>query len=207
MELKVINTLGKDVGSITVSDDVFGREYNKALVHQVVNGFLANARMGSSKQKTRAEVAKSTHKPWRQKGTGRARAGMASSPLWRGGGQIFPNTGLENYTQKINRKMYRAALASIVSQLVRDERFVVADDIKVDVPKTKNFVQMLKNMSLDGTILVIVSELTESLFLASRNLPNVLILESHQIDPYSLVRSDKVVFVASAVNELQEQFV
>lgn len=207
MELKVINIQGQDAGVVHVNDAVFGREYNEALVHQVVNAFLANARSGNRAQKTRSQVAKSTRKPWKQKGTGRARAGMASSPLWRGGGRIFPNTPEENFSQKINRKMYRAALASIVSQLVRDNRFVVADTISVDSPKTKNFVQVLKNMSLaDGKLLVIVSELTEDLFLASRNLSNVLILESHQIDPYSLLRFDKVLFAKSAVEELQGQF-
>ena len=207
MELKVINIQGKDAGVLQVNDAVFGREYNEALVHQVVNAFLANARSGNRAQKTRSQVAKSTRKPWKQKGTGRARAGMASSPLWRGGGRIFPNTPEENFSQKINRKMYRAALASIVSQLVRDNRFIVADTIDVDSPKTKNFVQTLKNMSLsDDKLLVIVSELTEDLFLASRNLSNVLILESHQIDPYSLLRFDKVLFAKSAVEELQGQF-
>jgi large subunit ribosomal protein L4 len=207
MELKVINTQGMDAGVLQVNDAVFARDYNEALVHQVVNAFLANARSGNRAQKTRSQVAKSTRKPWKQKGTGRARAGMASSPLWRGGGRIFPNTPEENFSQKINRKMYRAALASIVSQLVRDNRFIVADTINVDSPKTKNFVQVLKNMSLsDGKLLVIVSELTEDLFLATRNLPNVLVLESYQVDPYSLLRFDRVLFAKSAVEELQGQF-
>jgi large subunit ribosomal protein L4 len=207
MELKVINTQGQDAGVLQVNDAIFGREYNEALVHQVVNAFLANARSGNRAQKTRAQVAKSTRKPWKQKGTGRARAGMASSPLWRGGGRIFPNTPEENFSQKVNRKMYRAALASIVSQLVRDNRFIVADTINVDSPKTKTFVQALKNMSLaEGKLLVIVSELTDDLFLASRNLPNVLVLESNQVDPYSLLRFDKVLFAKSAVEELQGQF-
>ncbi|MCC2645338.1 MAG: ribosomal protein [Burkholderiales bacterium] len=207
MELKVINIQGMDAGVLEVNEAVFAREYNEALVHQVVNAFLANARSGNRAQKTRAQVAKSTRKPWKQKGTGRARAGMASSPLWRGGGRIFPNSPEENFSQKINRKMYRAALASIISQLVRDNRFIVADTIDVDSPKTKNFAQILKNMSFtEGRLLVIVSELSENLFLATRNLSNVLVLESHQVDPYSLVRFDKVLFAKSAVEELQEQF-
>jgi|SRR6185437_9852355 len=207
MELKVINIQGMDAGVLQVNDAVFARDYNEALVHQVVNAFLANARSGNRAQKTRSQVAKSTRKPWKQKGTGRARAGMASSPLWRGGGRTFPNTPEENFSQKINRKMYRAALASIVSQLVRDNRFIVADTFNVDSPKTKNFIQVLKNMSLsDGRLLVIVSELTEDLFLATRNLSNILVLESHQVDPYSLLRFDKVLFAKSAVEELQGQF-
>lgn len=207
MELKVINVQGKDAGSLKVDEAVFAREYNEALVHQVVNAFLANARSGNRAQKTRSQVAKSTRKPWKQKGTGRARAGMASSPLWRGGGRIFPNTPEENFSQKINRKMYRAALATILSQLIRNDRFMVADSIEVTSSKTKDLVQMLKNMSLSqDRLLIIVSELTEDLFLASRNLPNVLVLESHQLDPYSLLRFDRVLFAKSALEDLQGQF-
>lgn len=208
MDLKLINTSGKEAGTLSVSDAIFGREYNEALIHQVVNAFLANARSSNSSQKTRAEVAKSTKKPWKQKGTGRARAGMASSPVWRGGGRTFPNKPTDNFTQKTNRKMYRAAMASIMSQLLRDERLVIADEIQVDSPKTKVFTQMLKNMSLNnGTVLMIVDELSEDLFLSSRNLHNVLILEPHQVDPYNLLRCDKVVFVKKAVEQLQEQLV
>ena len=208
MELKVINTKGQDVGVVAVKEELFTRDYNEALIHQVVTAFLANARSGNRAQKTRAEVAKSTRKPFKQKGTGRARAGMASSPLWRGGGRIFPNKPEENFTQKINRKMYRAAIASILSQLVRDERLIVADNLSVETPKTKGFVEILQNMSLvDTTVLIIVDELSEDLFLASRNLVNVLILEAHQVNPYSLVRCDKVVFAQKAIEELQEQWV
>ena len=208
MELKVINNKGQDVGAIVVSDELFAREYNEALIHQVVTAFLANARSGNRAQKTRSEVAKSTRKPFKQKGTGRARAGMASSPLWRGGGRIFPNKPEENFTQKINRKMYRSAMASILSQLVRDDRLIVADSINVENPKTKEFVEILKNMSLvNNTVLVVVNELTEELFLASRNLINVLVLEEHQINPYSLLRCDKVIFAQKAIEDLQEQWV
>jgi len=208
MELKIINKEGKDVGVRALDETIFARPYNEALVHQVVTGFLANARSGNSSQKTRSEIAKSTRKPWKQKGTGRARAGMASSPLWRGGGRTFPNSPDQNFSHKINRKMYRAALASIVSQLIRDDRFIIADDLTVDAPKTKGFVQILKNMSLThDKVLMVVNELTEDLFLASRNLPNVLILESHQVDPYSLLRCDTVIFASNAIEKLQEQLV
>jgi len=208
MDLKIINTAGSDAGVLTVDDAIFGSEYNEALIHQVVKSFMSNARSGNRAQKTRSEVAKSTRKPFKQKGTGRARAGMASSPLWRGGGRIFPNKPDENFTQKINRKMYRLAMSSIVSQLVRDERFVVADDLVVAGPKTRGFTQILKNMSLDkNSVLVVVDELTEDLFLSSRNLPNVLILEQHQVDPYSLLRCDKTVFVKKAALQLQERLV
>ena len=208
MELKVVNTKGQDAGIVSVNDAVFAREYNEALIHQVVTAFLANARSGTRAQKTRSEVSKSTRKPFKQKGTGRARAGMASSPLWRGGGRIFPNRPDENFTQKINRKMYRAALSSIVSQLVRDERFIVAEALNVDTPKTKNFVEILKNLSVsDSTVLVIVDELTEELYLASRNLPNVLVLEAHQVDPYSLLRCKTAIVSRNAVEKIQEQWV
>ena len=208
IELKVINTKGQDAGVIAVNEAVFARDYNEALIHQVVTAFLANARSGTRAQKERSEVAKSTRKPFKQKGTGRARAGMASSPLWRGGGRIFPNRPDENFSQKINRKMYRAALTSILSKLVCDERLVVADSMVVETPKTKGFVEILKNMSLaNGTVLIVVDELSEDLFLASKNLRNVLVLEAHQVDPYSLLRCDKVVVSRLAVDKLQEQWV
>ena len=211
MELKVINIKGEDVGTVALNDTVFDVSYNEALVHQVVTAFLANARSGTRAQKTRSEVSKSTRKPFKQKGTVRARAGMASSPLWRGGGRIFPNRPEENFTQKINRKMYRAALTSIISQLIRDDRLIVADALSIDAPKTKGFATILKNMSLvnskNGTVLMVVDELTEELYLSSRNLPNVLMLEVHQIDPYSLLRCDKIVISRNAVMKLQEQWV
>ena len=208
MDLKLVNTKGGEAGAVILNDAVFAREYNEALVHQVVNAFLANSRSGNSSQKNRAGVNKSTKKPWKQKGTGRARAGMASSPLWRGGGRTFPNSPDQNFTQKINRKMYRAAMGSIMSQLLRDERLIVADNINVDGPKTKAFVEILKNLSLnDGTVLIVVDELSEDLFLSSRNLSNVLVLEPHQVDPYNLLRCDKVVFTSTAVEKLQEQLV
>jgi large subunit ribosomal protein L4 len=207
MELKVIDIKGQDAGFLSVSDEVFAKEYNESLIHQVVKAFLANARSGTRAQKERSEVNKSTRKPFKQKGTGRARAGMASSPLWRGGGRIFPNRPDENFSQKVNRKMYRAAIASIVSQLVRDGRFIVADNLDLETPKTKNFVEILKKLSAaDSTVLIAVDELTEELYLASRNLPNVLVLEAHQVDPYSLLRCNKAVMSRSAVEKLQEQW-
>jgi large subunit ribosomal protein L4 len=205
MDFKIINTSGSETGSLKLNEELFGREYNEALVHQVVTAYLANARSGTRAQKTRSEVNHSTKKPFKQKGTGRARAGMTSSPLWRGGGRIFPNRPEENFTQKINRKMYRLAMSSIVSQLVRSDRLIVADNIVVDTPKTKNFVQLLKNMSLtSGRILVVVDEIDYNLILSSRNIPNLLVLESYQVDPYTLLRSDKVVFTAKAIEQFQQ---
>ena len=167
MDFKIINTSGAATGNLKLNDELFGREYNEALVHQVVTAYLANARSGTRAQKTRSEVNHSTKKPFKQKGTGRARAGMTSSPLWRGGGRIFPNRPDENFSQKINRKMYRLAISSIVSQLVRSDRLIVADSIVVDTPKTKNFVQLLKNMSLtSGRILLVVDEIDFNLILS-----------------------------------------
>lgn len=208
MELKVINAKGLAAASINASDDLFGREYNEALVHQLVTAYQANARSSSSKQKGRSEIAKSTRKPWAQKGTGRARSGMASSPLWRGGGKIFPNSPEENYTQKVNRKMYRAGLASILSQLVREGRLTIVDELAVDAPKTKLLADKIKGMGFGAErVLIITDSIDENLYLSSRNLPNVLVLEAHQADPVSLVRFNKVLMTRSAVAKIEEVLV
>ena len=206
MELKLINAQGQVSGSVAASDALFAREYNEALVHQLVTAFLANARSGNRAQLTRAEVKHSTKKPWRQKGTGRARAGMSSSPLWRGGGRIFPNKPDENFTQKVNRKMYRAGMATILSQLVRDERLFVIEDLSVATPKTKAFAEQVKNLGMEQ-VLFVTKQLDENVYLSSRNLPNVLVLEAQQIDPYSLLRYKKVVVTKEAVAQLEEQWV
>lgn len=208
MELKLINVQGQDAGAFSVNEAVFGREYNEDLVHQVVTAFLANARTGNRKQLTRSEVSHSTKKPWRQKGTGRARSGTTSSPVWVGGGRAFPNTPEENFSHKVNRKMYRAGMAAILSKLVADERLVVASDLVIDTPKTKSFISALDKMSLtnEKTVLVVVDELTENVYYASRNLPTVLVLEAHQIDPYTLLRCNKVVFTQKAIEQVQEQW-
>ena len=206
MELKVIDAKGQVSGSLAASDALFAREYNEALVHQLVTAFLANARSGNRAQLTRAEVKHSTKKPWRQKGTGRARAGMSSSPLWRGGGRIFPNKPDENFTQKVNRKMYRAGMATILSQLVRDERLFVIEELSVATPKTKAFAEQVKNLGLEQ-VLFVTNQLDENVYLSSRNLPNVLVLEAQQIDPYSLLRYKKVVVTKEAVAQLEEQWV
>ena len=205
MEIKVINSTGKAAKSLTASDDLFGREYNEALVHQIVTAYQANARSGNRKQKGRSEIAKSTRKPWAQKGTGRARAGMASSPIWRGGGKIFPNSPDENFSQKINRKMYRAGLASIFSQLVRDGRLTVVESLNIDTPKTKVLAQIMKDMGMGlDRVLIITDNLDENLYLSSRNLPNILVLETHQADPVSLVRFPKVLVTRIAMAKIEE---
>lgn len=206
MELKVIDTKGQVSGSLAASDVLFAREYNEALVHQLVTAFLANARSGNRAQLTRAEVKHSTRKPWRQKGTGRARAGMASSPLWRGGGRAFPNKPDENFAQKVNRKMYRAGMATILSQLVRDERLFVIEELSAATPKTKAFAEQVKNLGMEQ-VLFVTKQLDENVYLSSRNLPNVLVLEVQQVDPYSLLRYKKVVMTKEAVAQLEEQWV
>ena len=203
MELKVINEKGESQKSVDASEALFGREYNEALVHQVVVAYHANGRQGSRAQKTRSEVRHSTRKPWRQKGTGRARAGMTSSPLWRGGGRIFPNKPDENFTQKVNRKMYRAGMASILSQLVREERLAVIESLTVEAPKTKALAGKLRTLGMND-VLILTDKLDDNLYLSSRNLPNVLVLEARHADPVSLMRFEKVLVTKAAVKHLEE---
>jgi large subunit ribosomal protein L4 len=203
MELKLINDQGQSSATVSASDTLFGRDYNEALIHQIVVAYQANARSGNRKQKDREEVRHSTKKPFRQKGTGRARAGMTSSPLWRGGGRIFPNSPDENFSHKVNRKMFRAGLAAILSQLAREDRLVVIDKFDVGAPKTKLLADKLKGMGLES-VLLLTDNLDENLILASRNLPNVLVLEAHQADPVSLIRFPKVLLTKGAVAKMEE---
>jgi large subunit ribosomal protein L4 len=188
---------------VEAPDTVFARDYNEALVHQVVVAYQANARAGTRQQKNRETVKHSTKKPWRQKGTGRARAGMTSSPLWRGGGRTFPNSPDENFTHKVNKKMYRAGMVSILSQLARDGRLAVVDSLKVDAPKTKLLAQKLKSMGLDS-VMLIADAVDENLALASRNLANVLVVEPRYADPLSLVFYKKVLVTKGAIEQLKE---
>ena len=203
MELKLLNEQGQDGANVAAADEVFGREYNEALIHQVVVAYAANARGGNRKQKDREEVHHTTKKPWRQKGTGRARAGMSSSPLWRGGGRIFPNSPDENFTHKVNKKMYRAGICSILSQLAREERLVVVEDFAIEAPKTKLLSQKLNGMGLES-VLIITDVANENLELASRNLPNVLVVEPRHADPMSLVFYKKIVVTKAALAKIEE---
>ena len=203
MELKLIDAKGQATASVKASDELFGREYNESLVHQVVTAYMANARMGTRAQKGRSEIAKSTRKPWRQKGTGRARAGMASSPLWRGGGKIFPNSPEENFTHKVNRKMFRAGLAAILSQLAREGRLAVVEDFALTSPKTRLLAQKVKDMGLEN-VLIITDKLDENLVLSARNLPNILVIEPKQADPVSLLRFDNTLITKGAVAKIEE---
>ena len=205
MQLELLNDQGQATSKFEVPETVFGREYNEDLVHQVVVAFQANARQGTRAQKDREQVKHSTKKPFKQKGTGRARAGMTSSPIWRGGGRAFPNSPEENFTQKINKKMYRAGMAAIFSQLVREGRLAVVDSIKIEAPKTKLLASKLKAMNLQS-VLVISEEVDDNLYFAARNLANVLVVEPRYADPVSLVHYKKVLVTKGAVDKLKEMF-
>ena len=208
MQLELLNDQGQATSKVDAPDPVFARDYNEALVHQVVVAFQANARQGTRAQLDRGEVKHSTKKPFRQKGTGRARAGMTSSPLWRGGGRIFPNRPDENFSHKVNKKMYRAGMASILSQLARDGRLAVVDSISIDAPKTKLLASKFKAMGLGtgtaNSVLVIADQIDDNIALASRNLPNVLVVEPRYADPLSLVFYKKVLVTKGAIEQLKE---
>jgi large subunit ribosomal protein L4 len=203
MELRLIDSNGQATSNVVASDALFAREYNESLVHQVVTSYLANARRATRAQKDRGEVKHSTKKPWRQKGTGRARAGMTSSPLWRGGGRIFPNSPDENYEHKLNRKMYRAGLCSILSQLVREGRLAVVDSFTLDAPKTKLLAQKVKGMGFEN-VLIITDSIDDNLRLSSRNLPNVHVVEARYADPVTLIRHANVLMTKGAIAKFEE---
>jgi large subunit ribosomal protein L4 len=202
VELKLISEQNP-AATVSASDALFAREFNEALVHQLVVAYQANARLGTRAQKDRGAVRHSTRKPWRQKGTGRARAGMTSSPLWRGGGKIFPNSPDENFSQKVNRKMYRAGMAAILSQLAREDRIRVVDDFTLDGPKTKLLAQKVKAMGLEE-VLLITDEIDRNLALSSRNLTNVEVIAARHANPVALVRSPAVVLTRKAMARLEE---
>jgi len=202
MELKMIGDKGT-AGTHKAEDAVFGRDFNQALVHQLVVAYQARARLGTRAQKDRGAVRHSTRKPWRQKGTGRARAGMTSSPLWRGGGKIFPNSPDENFSQKINRKMYRAGICSILSQLAREDRIRVVDEFRLEQPKTKLLAQKVKAMGFEQ-LLVITDEVDQNLALSSRNLPNVEVISVRHANPVALVRYPNVLLTKAALAKLEE---
>ncbi len=203
MDLKLINDQGKSAATVAGSDALFGRNYNESLVHQIVTAYKANARLGTRAQKGRSDVRHSHKKPWRQKGTGRARAGDVASPLWRGGGKIFPASPDENFSQKVNRKMYRAGMCSILSQLAREDRLKVVETFSVDAPKTKLLADKLRKLGLESA-LVITDSIDENLHLSSRNLPNVRIVDVSHADPVSLVQYDQVILTRKAVAKFEE---
>ncbi|MEX2500489.1 MAG: 50S ribosomal protein L4 [Wenzhouxiangellaceae bacterium] len=198
MELAITGGSSK----ITVNDAVFGRPFSEPLVHQVVVSYLAGARAGTKAQKNRAAVAGGGRKPWRQKGTGNARAGTIRSPLWRGGGKTFAATP-RDHSVKVNRKMYRGAIASILSELVRQDRLMIVDEIKLAEPKTRLLAERLAELGIERG-LIVDADLDGNLFLASRNLPHVFVVTVDQIDPVSLVGADKVIMTTGAITAIQE---
>jgi large subunit ribosomal protein L4 len=206
MELKLLNDNGQSTATVAAPDTLFNRDFNEALVHQIVVAYQANARQGTRAQKDREAVKHSTKKPWRQKGTGRARAGMTSSPIWRGGGRTFPNSPDENFSHKVNKKMYRAGMTSILSKLAKDDRIAVVDALSVDSPKTKSLAAKLKAMGLADSVLIITDALDENLYLASRNLKNVMVVEPRYADPMSLIYFKKVVVTKPAIAKLEEMW-
>ena len=206
MELTVISDSGKATGTnVTVSDTAFAADYNEALVHQVVTAYLAGARSGTRAQKTRSDVRGGGAKPWRQKGSGRARAGTSRSPLWRSGGVTFAARPA-NYEQKVNKKMYRAAMRSILSELNRQERLQIIDGLSIDEPKTKTLVGKLSALGLDQ-VLIVVSEVDVNLMLAARNLHQVKVITSTELNPYDLVRYDRVVMDSEVVKQIEARLV
>lgn len=203
MEIKLTTPTGRaSTKSVEVSDVMFGQDFNEDLVHQVVTAYMAGGRAGTKGQKSRADVNHTTAKPWRQKGTGRARAGMSSSPLWRGGGKTFAATN-RDFSQKVNKKMYRAALRSIMSELVRQERLVIVDKFEVEVPKTKQLVEKLKTMGINNA-LIVTDELGDNLYLSARNLADIDVRMARHVDPVSLVGFEKVLITVPALKQVEE---
>jgi large subunit ribosomal protein L4 len=203
MDIKLLNDQGQSSETFSAPDTVFGRDYNEALIHQIVIAYQANARSGNRKQKDRSEVRHSTKKPFKQKGTGRARAGMTSSPIWRGGGRVFPNSPEENFSQKVNKKMYRAGIRSILSQLAREDRISIVDQFTIDAPKTKLAADKLRSLGLES-VLIITDEVDENVYLATRNLPHVAVVEPRYADPLSLIHYKNVLITKPAVARLEE---
>src|SRR6056300_1320248 len=207
MELKILNKQGKaSTKTFKASEATFGKEFNEALIHQLVTSYMSNARQVTRAQKTRAEVKHSTRKPFRQKGTGNARAGMTSSPIWRSGGRAFPNRPDENFTQKLNKKAYRAGMRSILSEIVRQKRLTVVEKFDVETPKTKKFLEKINTLGVKNNVLILIDEFNENLYLSSRNIPHVLVVEAKYADPVSLVHFQKVIATSAAIKQLEGMF-
>ena len=201
MELTIQKSGSGKAGTMNVADSVFSVEFNEPLIHQVLTSYLAGARSGTKAQKTRAEVRGGGRKPFKQKGTGRARAGTIRSPIWRGGGVTFA-AKTQDHSKKLNKKMYRAAMRSILSELVRQERFICIDEFNVDESKTKLVKDKLASLSLDD-VLIVTEELNENLYLGVRNIPKVDVIDTNEIDPYSLIGFDKVLMTQAAVEKVE----
>jgi large subunit ribosomal protein L4 len=188
---------------ISISASVFGRDYNETLVHQIVTAYMSNARRGTRAQKGRSDITKSTHKLWRQKGTGRARVGAASNPLWRGGGRIFPSSPQENFAHKVNRKMYRVGICTILSRLLSENRLHLIEEFVVNTPKTKEFINKLRTLDLTN-VLIITEEIDNNLYLSSRNVPMVGVIDVSHIDPISLLKHNHVLISRGAATKIEE---
>lgn len=207
MELKLIDSKGKETKkTVSASDNAFAKDFNEGLIHQLVTSYMNNGRTGTRSQKTRAEVRHTTKRPWAQKGTGRARAGMTSSPIWRGGGRAFPNRPDENFTQKLNKKAYRAGMRSILSEIVRQDRLTVVEKFDVETPKTKKFIEKINTFGVENNVLILIDEFNENLYLSSRNIPHVLVVEAKHADPVSLVHFQKVIATSAAIKQLEGMF-
>ena len=207
MELKLIDSKGKETKkTVSASDNAFAKDFNEGLIHQLVTSYMNNGRTGTRSQKTRAEVRHTTKRPWAQKGTGRARAGMTSSPIWRGGGRAFPNRPDENFTQKLNKKAYRAGMRSILSEIVRQERLTVVEKFDVETPKTKKFLEKINTLGVKNNVLILIDEFNENLYLSSRNIPHVLVFEAKHADPVSLVHFQKIIATSAAIKQLEGMF-
>jgi large subunit ribosomal protein L4 len=207
MELKLIDSKGKETKkTVSASDNAFAKDFNESLIHKLVTSYMNNGRTGTRSQKTRGEVSHTTKRPWAQKGTGRARAGMTSSPIWRGGGRAFPNRPDENFTQKLNKKAYRAGMRSILSEIVRQERLTVVEKFDIETPKTKKFLEKITAFGVQKNVLILIDEFNENLYLSSRNIPHVLVVEAKYADPVSLVHFQKVIATSAAIKQLEGMF-
>lgn len=202
MEAKCIGFDGT-TSNISVSESVFGRDYNETLVHQIITAYMSNARQGTRAQKGRSDVTKSTHKLWRQKGTGRARVGAASNPLWRGGGRIFPSSPLENFAHKVNKKMYRAGICTILSRLLSENRLHLIEEFSVDTPKTKELINKLEALNFKN-VLIITEQVNNNLYLSSRNVPMVSVIDASHMDPINLIKHNDILMSREALVKIEE---
>ena len=201
MELKLRQSNKKADGKITVADSIFASEYNEALIHQALTAFMAGSRAGTRAQKTRSDARGGGRKPWRQKGTGRARSGTIRSPIWRGGGVTFAARP-KDHSQKLNKKMYRGAMRSILAELARQDRLILIDEFSVEAPKTKDMVARLKSLELSD-VLIVTDEVTENLFLSTRNIPHVDVIDTEEINPYVLIGYEKVLMTQDALTKVE----
>ncbi len=203
MEANFINSDGKTT-RVNIPEQVFGKEYNEALVHQLIVAYMSNARTGTRAQKSRSQVQKSTHKLWKQKGTGRARSGTGSNPIRKGGGRIFPNSPTENFTQKVNKKMYRKGISVILSRLYSEDRLCIFDKFDLSNSKTKNFITMLNSVRLNDDLLIITEDIDDNLYLSTRNIPTISLTDALHTDPVGLLKHKQVLISLQAVDKFKE---